>query len=186
MFLDSIIILLFAGALILGFFQGVVRLAVLLVTCYLSLVLASLYFASLGSLFEDWFDTTRDVGSYSAFALILLVSYALLAAAGLSIFRNVRLPGNLLYLDRVLGTLLGLLLAGLFIGTFAVLLWNLMVERGGSEIDLPVMQWLGRSVQKSFLLRFFGRTILPGSYALVDPFLPDAVKMIFVAQDVGV
>lgn len=184
MFIDIVFILLLVGFLALGFFQGLIRLAVLLVTFYLSIVLASLYFIPLGGFLETRFGTPGDPASvatsqYLAFVIILLIGYAVLAAAGLYTFRNVHMPGQLQYLDRIIGVLLALFLAALFLGIFAIILWNLMVVKEAETIELPIMQWLGNSVRNSFLLRVFASSILPQAYHVADPILPDNARIIF-------
>lgn len=181
-FVDLSFLLLFVTSLAVGFFQGSIRLVVLIIAFYLSLVLASLYFQPVGGWLVSNFGTTRYVGEYVGFALVLLIGFALLAAAGIYTFRYASLPGQLLYIDKVVGMILGVLLGALLIGMFGVLLWNLMIVRGGQNIDLPVMQWLGRQVAGSFLLQFFANEILPQVYGLLDPILPDSAAIIFAVQ----
>lgn len=180
--MDVLFLLLFVGFLALGFFQGMIRLAVMLLAFYLSLVLASLYFPSLGMFFQRNFGARSDVGDYVGFALILLFGFFALAAAGLYTFRYAKMPGGLEYVDRIGGVLLSVLLAALFIGLFATLLWNLMILRGGRNIDIPLMGMLGRSIANSFLLRYFADIILPQVYSYFDPILPDSAQMIFIVR----
>lgn len=180
--IDIFFLLLFVGGLALGFFQGMIRLTVMLIAFYLSVVLSSLYFTVLGGVFVQRFGSNRFVGEYVAFGLILLFAFVLLTAAGLYTFRYATLPGQLQYLDRFVGVLIGLLVGTLFIGLFAVLLWNLMLRRGGCSVDFPIMSWLCGSVQSSFLLSYFANTILPQVYGLIDPILPDAANILFVIQ----
>lgn len=179
MFIDFVFIVFFVGFVALGFFQGVIRMTILLVTFYLSVVLASFYFISFGRFLADQFDTTTFVGQYVGFVIIMMVGHALLAAAGLYTFRYAKMPGQLMYLDRVLGTLVALILAVLFLGIFAVVLWNLMITRGGERINFPVMKFLGGSVRNSLLLHYFSTYLLPRAYAFADPILPRQVRIIF-------
>lgn len=185
MLIDLLFLLLLVGALALGFFQGVIRLSVLLIAYYLSVVLASFLFIPLGYFFLNKFGTDLNVGLYVAFALIMMLSMAILAAYGLYSVRDVHtqmqdfLPGKLMYLDKTAGVFVALVLVALFLGMFAVLLWNLMIVKGAETIDLPIMRFLGGSVRKSFLLRYFAAYILPTAYNFADPVLPDGAAIIF-------
>lgn len=179
MLIDLLFLLLLVGALALGFFQGVIRLTVLLVTYYLSVVLASFLFYPLGLFFFNKFGTHPDVGMYIAFALIMMLCMAILSAYGLYAVRDIALPGHLMYIDRSAGVFVALILIALFLGMLAVLLWNLMIIKGAETLDLPIMQFLGGSVRKSFLLRYFSTYILPTAYNFADPVLPDGAAIIF-------
>lgn len=183
MFIDLLFLFLLVGILIISFFQGVIRMTILLVSFYLSIVLASLWFRPFGAFLKKSFHSTIYVGQYVAFALILLVGLAAISAAGLYTFRYAKVPGRFLMVDHIIGVLMGLVLAGLVLGIFAVLLWNLMVERGGCSIDFPVVKWLCRSIRNSFLLGYFARHILTKTYSIADPVLPDDVRILFVTQD---
>jgi membrane protein required for colicin V production len=179
---DLLFILLFFGMLAAGFFQGMVRIIVLMVAFYLSLVLASLYYPSLGEFFVRNFGTQRFVGQYVAFALVLFISFLLLALAGLYTFRYFRVPGGLEYLDRVGGTILGLVFGALIVGIFADLLYNLMVVRGGRNIDLPLFRVFGNAVASSFMVNYFSTSILPLVYGVLDPILPEGADLLFQVQ----
>jgi uncharacterized membrane protein required for colicin V production len=177
--IDLFFLLLFVGALALGFFQGMIRLIVVVVAFYLSLVLASLYFPAVASFFVVRFGAARYVGEYMGFVIVLLLSSALLSAAGIYTFRYVHLPGQLQYLDRLIGLALGLFFGTLLIGIFAVVLWNMMIVRGGRNVDFPIMGFLGGQVASSVLLQFFANDLLGQIYTLLDPILPDGAQIIF-------
>ncbi len=188
MFIDMVFILGIVGILVLGFFQGLIRLSILLVTFYLSVVLSSLYFTSFGYFLHTKFGSSGDAASvatsqYLAFVIILLIGYAMLAAAGLYTFREVKMPGQLEYLDRIVGVFIAVILAALFLGIFAIVLWNLMVVKHAEDIRLPIMRLLGNSVRKSFLLQLFSSHILPRAYNFADPILPDAARIIFAVGE---
>ncbi len=188
MFIDMIFILALVGILVLGFFQGLIRLSILLVTFYLSVVLASLYFTSFGYFLHNKFGSSGGAASiatsqYLGFVIILLIGYAMLAAAGLYTFREVKMPGQLEYVDRISGVFIALILGALFLGIFAIVLWNLMIVKHAEDIRLPIMKMLGRSVRNSFLLGLFSSHILPRAYNFADPILPDAARIIFAVGE---
>ncbi|MEI6777102.1 MAG: CvpA family protein [Chloroflexales bacterium] len=178
-FIDFIFVLLFITSLAVGFFQGMIRLAVLLSALYLSLVLSSLYYTTMGEWLMRSFGAHRYVGQYVGFALVFLFGFVVLSLAGLYTFRYAYLPGSLVYFDHVAGVVLGMLLGTFFIGTFAALLYNLIIVRGGSAIDFPFMRYLGGSVGSSRLLRLFSTTLLPTVYNVLSPILPVSARLIF-------
>jgi membrane protein required for colicin V production len=180
--MDILFILLFFGMLIVGFFQGMVRIIVLILAFYLALVLASLYYPALGEFFVRNFDAQRFVGQYVAFFLVLMLSFILLALAGIYTFRYFRMPGSLEYLDRIGGTLLGLVFGSMVIGILAVLLYNLMVVRGGRNIDLPLFRAFGNAIANSFVMGYFANEILPLTYNFLDPILPEGANFLFRVQ----
>ena len=181
-FVDLLLILIFIGLLVTGFFQGMIRVLVIILAFYLSLVLATLYYPSFGEWLVRTLGTQRFVAQYVAFALVLFFATILLTAAGVYTFRYAQLPGQLQYLDRIVGTVLGMVLGALVIGILATLLWNLMIVRGGQNIDFPIMRALGRSVAGSSILAYFANFLLPTTYALLDPVLPDGAALIFAIQ----
>jgi hypothetical protein len=178
-FMDVLLILIFLGMLIAGFFQGMIRLLVVIAAFYLATVLASLYYAPLGEFFVRQFETQRFVGQYVAFVLVHAISFTLLTIAGLYTFRYAKLPGSLEYLDRIIGTVLGMVLGGLVVGITADLLWNLMIARGGRNIDLPIFGMIGNSVAGSSVIQYFSNVVLPLTYNYLDPILPDGANLIF-------
>ena len=180
--MDVLFIILFFGMLAVGFFQGMVRLLVIIVAFYLAMVLASLYYPSLGEFFVRRLDAERFVGQYVAFALVLFFATLLLTLAGLYTFRYFRMPGGLEYLDRIVGALLGMIFGALLIGITATLLWNLMIVRGGRNIDLPLMRGLGNAIANSFVLRYFANVVLPLVYGVLDPILPEGADLLFQVQ----
>ena len=156
------------------------KLLVAIVAFYVAIVLASLYFQSVGNFFRLRFNTTADVGQITAFAVVLMVSFLLLTIAGLYTFRYFRMPVSLDFIDKILGTLLGLLMAALFMGMLAVLLKDLFVFRSpASSASLPFMIATQSSVRASTLVRFFGDNILPLIYTSVRPVLPREADIIF-------
>jgi hypothetical protein len=92
------------------------------------------------------------------------------------------MPGGLEYLDRIGGAVLGLTFGALLIGILASLLWNLMIIRGGRNIDLPFMQGLGTMIANSFVLRYFADVVLPLAYGALDPALPEGADLLFQVQ----
>lgn len=179
---DLLFVVLFFGALAVGFFQGTVRLLLIILSFYLSTVLASLYYQSLADIFLRELGGQRLFNQYVAFALIHLLCFIVLTFVGIYTFRYVHTPYHLEMIDRIVGTALGLVIGGMILGLSAVLLWNLFIVRGFANIDYPITRWLGGQISASLMLRFFANAVLPSLYELVDPVLPDAARIIFQVQ----
>jgi membrane protein required for colicin V production len=180
--IDLLFIVLFFGALAVGFFQGTIRLIIVILAFYLGTVLASLYYQSLADIFVRELGGQRFVSQYVAFALIHLFSFIVLTWVGVYSFRYVHTPHHLEMVDRIIGTALGVIIGGMILGLSAVLLWNLFIVRGFANIDYPITRWLGGQIGASLMLRFFANAILPNLYEIIDPFLPDAARIIFQVQ----
>lgn len=177
---DIVFILILLGGLALGFFQGTIRLIITIIAFYVGIVLASLYFQSVGNFFRVRFNSSAEVGQITAFATVLMLTFMLLTAAGLYTFRYFRIPSSLDFFDKILGTLLGLLMAALFMGMLAVLLKDLFVFRSpASSASLPFMIATQSSVRGSTLVRFFSENVLPLLYNSVRPVLPREADIIF-------
>jgi uncharacterized membrane protein required for colicin V production len=181
-FVDLLFLLLLLGGLALGFFQGTIKLLVAIVAFYVGILLASLYFTTVGLTFMRRFNSSLQVGQITAFAVILLVAFLLLTVAGLYTFRYARMPSSLDFLDRMVGTVLGLVMAGLFLGMFAVIL-KLLFYREIEVAQLPIIASFQSSVRSSFLVVFFSNQILPLIFVTLQPILPrDAADIIFKIQ----
>lgn len=177
---DLLFILLVLAGLALGFFQGTIKLVIAIVSFYVSIVLSSLYFQIVGRFFRQRFGTTLEVGQITAFGLILLVGFLLLTVAGLYTFRYAKMPPSLDFVDRVIGTLLGLVLGALVLGMFASLLESLFVFRNPSGVlTWPFMKAFQGAVRGSLMVQFFANNILPMIYASVRPVLPAEADLIF-------
>ena len=181
--IDLVFILLLLGGLALGFFQGTLKFLIAIIAFYVGLVLASLYFQSVGNFFRQKFNSSAEVGQVTAFAAVLAVSFLLLTVAGLYTFRYFKMPASLDFIDKILGTLLGLCMAALFLGILAVLLKDLFVFRNpAGTAAMPIMTSFQNSVRSSTMVSFFSNNVLPLIYATARPFLPQASSLIFRVQ----
>jgi membrane protein required for colicin V production len=181
--IDLLFLLILLGGLALGFFQGTIKLLVTIVAFYVSIVLASLYFQAVGNFFRVRFESSQEVGQITAFATVLLISFLLLTVAGLYTFRYWKVPPSLDFFDKIIGTLLGLLLGALFMGLLAILLKDLFVYRSpATEAGLPVVIAFQNGVRSSALVTFFGDRLFPLLYNMIRPILPAQADYIFRVQ----
>ena len=181
--IDIVFLLILLGGLALGFFQGTIKLLVTIIAFYVSIVLASLYFQAVGNFFRVRFNSSQEVGQITAFATVLLLSFLLLTLAGLYTFRYLKVPPSLDFFDKIIGTLLGLLLGALFMGLLAMLLKDLFVFRSpATEAGLPIVISFQSGVRNSNLVSFFGDRLFPLLYRTIRPVLPAEADFIFRVQ----
>lgn len=179
-FMDAVFLVMLVIGLAIGFFQGTIKLLVAIVAFYVGIILASLYFQSVGLFFQRSFRSSPSVGQITAFAVILLVAFLVLTIAGLYTFRYARVPPSLDFIDRIIGTLLGLFLGALVIGMFAILLRNLFVfQDTAGSLDYPIARFFQSNVRTSILLPFFADYVLPVLYNTLRPVLPRESEIIF-------
>lgn len=157
-----------------GFFQGTIKLVIALLTFYVSVVLASLYFKFLAT----FFNTGPVVAEAISFFIILAISFALLLAMALYTFRYVRFPGRLEYLDRIIGVGFGVILGVIVASIVAMVLHYMFISHSAGN-EYPITRALQNSTRSSTLLRLLIYNILPRMFALVSPFLPDAAIPFF-------
>ena len=182
--MDIFLLLLLIVCIAIGFFQGMIKLVIAIIAFYLGLVLGTLYYPSMADFMVRRLHTARYVGEYVGFALVLFVSFVLLLIAGVYTFRYAALPGRLQYVDRIIGTILGVLLGGFIIGIFAMVLYNMMVVRNGQNLGFPLAKALGNSTSRSFLVAYFRGSVLPWAFSVLSPVLPSGAQLIFFAQNV--
>lgn len=178
-FVDLLLIVLFIAITATGFFQGTIRIIIALITFYASIVLASLYFRFLAVFFTRR-GTTSQIAESISFFVLLLLCFVVLFGAGAYTFRYARLPGRLDYLDRIAGTMLGLLLAALVAVVLAMVLNYAFVRNDpASTASLPLTRGFQNSVRSSALSPLLLEFVLPRLYRSVSPFLPDAAQPFF-------
>lgn len=176
--MDILLIGILFGGLLVGFSQGMVRAAIMIVAFYLSVVLASLYFPLVGVWVQGTFGSPPLVAQYLGFIIVVLIAFAALTFAGVYTLRYVEIGGRFALLDKLIGAFLGLILATLIGGFLAMLLWNLMVIRDGRNFNLPLFQWLGGQVFSSVLIGLFANNILPVAYEFARPLLPASAQIL--------
>jgi uncharacterized membrane protein required for colicin V production len=179
-YIDLILLLMLFGFLALGFFQGTIKLLIAIISFYVSIILASLYYSFLAEFFRTRLRTQGEGGQIIAYAIILLLGFLLLTVAGIYTFRYAKMPPSLDFVDRVVGTLFGFLLGGLLVGMTAEILHSFFVVRSpASGVSFPIMRSLQTTTRSSFLIVFFMDNVLPLIFTLVRPVLPAETGPIF-------
>jgi membrane protein required for colicin V production len=115
-----------------------------------------------------------------SFIIVLVVSFIVLLFTALYTFRYVQIGGRLQYMDKMIGTFLGLLLGAFFACLIAMLMnYIFVVQFTASTLDYPAMKMLQGSTERSTLKGLFLDAILPLLYGPISPVLPDSADAIF-------
>ncbi len=179
-FVDILMLLFVILGLALGFFKGLVKIAIAFITFYLAVIIASLYFRFLARSLASNSSTSLPVLEMLSFLIILIVAYIIFLFTALYTFRYIKVGGRLQYLDRILGTALGLLLGAFFASILAMMMRYLfIIQPTVDTLDFPAMRFLQASTQKSVLKDIFLNGILPILYAPISPILPGTADEIF-------
>lgn len=175
MFVNVILMALFLIVTGAGFFQGTVKLVIAIVSFYMSVVLASLYFKLMATYFKN---TSPVVAEAVSFFIILTLCFIMLLAMSLYTFRYVRFPGRLEYLDRILGVAFGVVLGVISASIIAMVLQYMFISHHAGN-EYPITRALQRSTQSSVLLQLLIHNILPKLLTLLSPFMPEAAIPFF-------
>lgn len=179
-FVDIVMLLLVITCLFFGFFKGVVKIALTIITFYLSIVIASLYFRFVAQGLAKNSKTSLQVLDMLSFLVLLIVCFIILTWAALYTFRYVQVAGRTQYLDKMLGSFLGLLLGAIMASVFAMMLRYLFITANtAATLDFPAMRFLRQSTINSVLIDVFLDIVLPVLYAPISPIMPDSADLIF-------
>ncbi len=174
-FLDIIIVLLLFASLLVGWTQGIPRLVMIAGALYTGFLLASVYYhlfaVSLASMFKIQSGFVADLVS---FALLDVLVTLLMVALLLSLFGHVEVKGRAAVFDKVLGSVMGLLVGVFVIGILITLLrvpFEANQTKLNSSADMPIIQMFNSNYEKSTLAGNFMRTT-PILMSSVVPLLP--------------
>ena len=112
-FVDFVMLLLVIIFLFYGFFKGMLKVGLAIVTFYLSVIVASLYFRLVAQKLAKNSTTSLQVLEMLSFLVVLVVIYLILLWAAFYTFRYVQVGGRIQYLDKLIGSFLGLVLGDL-------------------------------------------------------------------------
>lgn len=179
-FVDVIILLVVVFGLFYGFFKGVFKIFLAIVSFYLAIVLASLYFRVTARAIGKNSKTSPQVLEMLSFLTLVIVCFLILAWAAFYTFRYFKVRGRIENLDKLLGAFLGLILGAFMAGIFVMMLRYLFVTTNApATLDFPAMRFLQESTGNSVLIRPFSNVVLPLIYTPISPILPDSADLIF-------
>lgn len=181
-FIDIFFALLFLAIVIYGFFGGVVRLTMILIGLYLSVVVAGLFYVPVGRVVSS---NLRDIepftGQLLAFILLTLFGTLAIALTLIKTFVTVRIPNIFASVDQIGGATVGLILSLFTVTIVSVIFrvyFNLILTAASNGFSVtPVMLTLALHNKTSFLVAFFAQLTIP-IYALIAPWFPGGLPEI--------
>ncbi|HEY1015178.1 MAG TPA: CvpA family protein [Herpetosiphonaceae bacterium] len=177
-FVDILLLLIVIVSFFFGFFKGLIKISIAIVALYASIIISSLYFRFLAAKIGS--EAAPQLAQMVSFFIILLVAFFILYFSGAYTFRYAKLTGRLQYLDKMIGTFLGLVLGAMFASIVAMIFQYLFITNNTqAQIDFPFVEGLAGSSKRSALIPIFLRVVLPIIYTPISPLLPDAADRIF-------
>ncbi|GAA5529299.1 CvpA family protein [Herpetosiphon gulosus] len=178
-FVDILLLLFVVIGLFYGFFQGMLKVGVAIFVFYLTIVLSSLYYRPLALMISKNSTTPFQVLEMLSFLILLFVLFFILLWVASYTFRYLKVGGQLQYIDKVIGTFLGLILGAMIASIFAMMLRYLFTTNAAAVLDYPAMKFLQASTRASVLKDVFLNIILPLIYGPISPIMPDSADTLF-------
>jgi uncharacterized membrane protein required for colicin V production len=179
---DLVVVLYFFAFFVLGYIQGTIRRLLGLASMIFSFLFAANVADPLGSfLGSNW---TQFPPQYSYMIGLGTVFMAGTIAFSLTIqgfYKTQPLFEKARFVDEVLGGLIGLLQAAVFLGAVIVILDSFFRIPGipVSPNELPFLRDLWGIIDGSQTGAIFRTTLIPGAFVLVGLFIPDSLKVFF-------
>jgi len=175
---DLVSLIIFVIALILGFFQGAVRMITITVMGYIGLVIAGLYFQTIG----DWLHLAANIGLLESYSLAYITVFVLcmltLSSIGIYTFRFFR--GNT---DSIVNRVIGLVFSGvtilLLIGVYAHLMLILPIDVSTSEMRSFIGATTLHSIATARFATPLSNAVAPLVLQILDPFVFSDINQLF-------
>ncbi len=177
---DLVSLIIIVIALILGFFQGAVRMITITVMAYIGLVIAGLYFQTIG----DWLHLTTNIGLLESYSLAYIAVFGLcmltLSSMGIYTFRFFR--GNT---DSIVNRVIGLVFSGvtvlLLIGVFAHLLLILPTDVSAGDMRSFIGATTLHTIATARFAAPLSNAVAPIVLLILDPFVFSDINQLFLS-----
>lgn len=176
---DLVSLVVIVIALILGFFQGAVRMIIVTIMTYIGLVIAGLYFQTIG----DWLHLATNISLLESYSLAYIIVFGLcmltLSSMGVYTFRFFR--GNTESLvNRTLGFAFSGITTLLLIGVLAHLLLILPIDGTTSDVRSFIGTDILRTVATARFAAPLGNAAAPLVLQMLDPFVFSDINQLFL------
>jgi uncharacterized membrane protein required for colicin V production len=178
---DIVAVLFLAGMFVLGFIQGTIRRLLGIASILFSFLLAAQLRAPLGQFLADhWTQFPAQYSYMLAFLIVFGFTAVLFSIIIQSFYKHQALFGDARLADEILGGLLGILQGVLLIGIMIVILdtyFRLSLPQDSEELPFlrPIYEWYDPSATAAV----FRDALIPAAFAILGPFIPDAIKEFF-------
>lgn len=180
--IDILFALLFIGVIAYGFFSGIIRLVMLLIALYLSVIVAGLFYIPFGDALRSGLSSLEIFTSQVlAFLVLACAGTAILTLTMIKTFVAVRLPNFMAGADQVGGASLGLVV-GLFAAVITTIIlriyFGLILSAANAGFNVtPILLTLALHMQTSFLANFFIDLSKP-IFTIISPWFPNGLPPI--------
>ena len=175
---DLVLLVILAGAFLLGFFQGAIRQLLGVLAWLISFLLSANLRDPVGDfLGRYWTFFPPGYSQMLAFGLVFIVLFVIANILIQVRYRRAVIHSRVTVLDEILGGLLGALLAVLLVAT-AIVVMDSYYARGGAggTDDVP---WIGqtyRAMADSRIVSGLRTSLIPNLLAILGPLLPPEVR----------
>jgi uncharacterized membrane protein required for colicin V production len=178
---DWLIIIFFIGFFVLGFAQGTIRRLIGLASILFSFLLAANLADPLGTfLANNWTDQSKQYSYMIGFLTVFVAASLAFAIVIQGFYRPQPLFEKARFVDELLGGALGVLQAGVILGSFVVILdsfYRLSVPRTGNELQFLQDFW--SFLDGSQIVAFFRSTLIPLFFVLFGFLVPDKIEAMY-------
>jgi uncharacterized membrane protein required for colicin V production len=175
--IDYLIVILLAGAFVLGFAQGLLRQVVSVFWWLIAFVIAAQLRTPVGAYLGGYWTTLAP--GYSemiAFGLLFLVIFLLANVLTQLVYKPTPVAARLARLDDVLGGVVGVFVAVLIMASVAVMLdsFYAVPHSGGNEVTW--IQDLNGALRDSAVVSGVRGAVVPPVLAILGPLVPAALR----------
>ena len=179
---DLLLILYFMGFFVLGFAQGTIRRVIGIASILFSFLLAATLSEPLGNfLGANWAQFSRQYAFMIGFGTVFVASALAFALVAQGFYKPQPLFARARFVDEILGGLLGIIQAGLILGSVIVILGSFFLIPGipRDPEELLGLREVWTALQSSRIVDFFMVTLIPAFFSVFDLFIPDSVQVWF-------
>ncbi len=176
---DLVLLVILAGAFLLGFFQGAIRQLLGVLAWLISFLLAANLRDPVGDfLGQYWTFFPSGYSQMLAFGLVFIVLFVLVNIVIQARYRRAVIHSRVTVLDEIIGGILGALLAVLLVTTALIVLDSYYARGGGpgGGADVPWISQTYRSLADSRIAGGLRTSLIPSLLAILGPLLPPEVR----------
>jgi len=178
---DLVMAFVFAIAFVIGYIQGTIRRLLGIGSILFSFLLAANLRSTVGGYFADnWHQFPREYSYMLGFGLVFVVGTVVFSLVIQGLYKHQPLFEKATAVDEVIGGVLGVLQAALVLG-FAIIILDSyfrLVLIADTSSELPILGDLWRAIDGSGIVHVYRDVLIPGTYTVFGPFIPDAIRAV--------
>ena len=180
--IDLLLVLYFGAFFVLGFAQGTIRRVIGIGSILFSFFLAANLAAPLGDfLGSNWTQFPREYSYMVGFMTVFVAAALAFAIVAQGWYKPQPLFEKARFVDEILGGVLGVVQAGLILGSIIIILSTFFLIPGlpmdGQE--LPILRPLWEALEQSRIVDAFQATLIPAFFAIFGFLVPDSIEALY-------